>query len=232
MHEHNVELNRLLIRQPPGMVKTLFDQGHRDVVLSFSENSYEANRIMWDAVLSGDVDAVTSSLQQGTLAHLVYFNKNNFSQSSLSKAIELGHIEIAKLLIEKGANPNYGVVCATEIYPPLYQVINSQLECAEEMVRLLCAKGANANFCHQSQTTKTSLLYAAISKLKTGVAHLLRQAGASIFRNEQVLQTGPFLPVRLDQAGLLPLDRIATLNKDDQVVPDIDNVEHLPFIPW
>ena len=232
MHEHNVELNRLLIRQPPGRVKTWFDLGHTDIVISFSENSHEANRVIWSAVLLGDIQAVTTCLQQGTLAHTVYLNKDNFSQSLLSKAIELGYIEIAKLLIEKGANPNYGVVCPSEVYPPLYQVINSQLENSLEMARLLLDKSANPNCYYQSQTAKTSLLYAAISNFKTGVADLLRQVGACVLasRNERVLESGQSWPVRLAQPSLLLLDRPPTINEGsaacldaDRVVPDTDN---------
>ncbi|MBM9502228.1 hypothetical protein JWG44_18390 [Leptospira sp. 201903071] len=129
------------------------------------------------------------------------WNKSNECEPPLSTAARFGNMELLKILLSKGADPNFrakgcaqesalileGVLISkdrffTATHTPLSQAVNS------EVAKILIAAGANPNFGGYRQNDPSgkglsfyqSPLYVAILNRKYDLAKYLIQRGASI----------------------------------------------------
>jgi hypothetical protein len=79
--------------------------------------------------------------------------KNNAGQTPLFLACELGHTDIAKLLLDFGANPN--LVLDDNGHTVLHYLAEIDWKVSEEIINLLCKSGVDVN--KENNTGKTPL---------------------------------------------------------------------------
>jgi len=138
-----------------------------------------------EAAYRGDKEAVEHLLGQGTDPSWV--NRNEHDYTPLLRAAEKEHVEIARLLLDKGAN-----IHARAMYPPRgatslhYAVKRGHLE----MVQLLLDRGAD----HAADHCGDTPLHHAVSHGHLNVARLLCERGATLYMESK------------DKRGETPLD--------------------------
>ena len=120
-----------------------------------------------NAAENGDIVTVRSLLNQG-----VDVNSNAYGRTALLWAAQNKHMDIVRLLIEKGANVN--TKDKNTGTPLIYEVINGQLD----MVKLLLDKGADLNMV-SGPVDATALIYAVFQNNKDAVQFLVKR-GADV----------------------------------------------------
>ncbi len=129
-----------------------------------------------EAVKEGNIETVKQHLDAGTD---IDEKDNLWGQRPLHQAIADGHAEIARLLIESGANVN-----ATNNFntTPLMLAADK----SESIVKLLIAKGANVN---AKGTMNSTALHSAAGSGNKIVAELLIANGADVNAKEMGFET-------------------------------------------
>jgi hypothetical protein len=97
-----------------------------------------------------------------------------FGSTALGQAVGKGHIEVARLLLQNGADPNSGIL--------VVEAIVSDIPNTLEMVKLLDEYGADLNYSyiHQYSKEPTNALSMAIDYDKKDVVKYLRSRGCKM----------------------------------------------------
>ena len=136
-------------------------------------------------------------------------NVNGMKFPVLHAAICEGNVDILKLLLSKGADPNCERVLADgDRYSPLLDSIIIWPN--DEITKLLIGAGADVNYVAFINGVKFPVLHAAISKSNVDILKLLLSKGADP-NCERVLANGDrYRPLR-DSIGAWPNDAIASI---------------------
>lgn len=126
----------------------------------------------------GNFDALKDYLSNGGDPNAHY------GMSLLSQACDVGHFEMARTLLDAGANPNYAGKSGKL---PLYIASKNQKPGNLEILELLIARGANVNGKHVNGSTP--LLEAVFANDELKVSLLIR-AGANILDSTNGGETG------------------------------------------
>jgi ankyrin repeat protein len=104
---------------------------------------------LYDAARAGDVNAVQSQLNQGADIEgkrTEWYRE--FASTPLNTAVQNGHLEVIKLLLDRGANPDGANRHEGAFTTPLFAVMaNKDLDVVRrgEVVKLLASRGASLN---------------------------------------------------------------------------------------
>lgn len=166
-----VFLNQLLIENNPAHLKKEFSEG-KDALLCLEDCDLSIMKALWAAVCRGDVVSVDRLLLGGAYAHTVYLQSMDNAKSCLAKAIENDAYEIAELLIQNGANANFGVIKPGEAQSNLSLAIKKGWK---DIVTLLLDNGAYINDGDWLNTLHCSPVYIAISSPHADALEIARQ---------------------------------------------------------
>ncbi len=127
----------------------------------------DPGRPVWDAAANFDVEKLRELLASGAPVNLVYDNR-----TPLISALEFGSEEMARLLLEHGADPNIPAP-PCDVSPLSIAITKRQ----RAIAHLLIAKGSDVNAV--DRRGKTPLLYAAAAS-ESELVRALVEAGADI----------------------------------------------------
>ncbi|HYD33507.1 MAG TPA: ankyrin repeat domain-containing protein [Methylophilaceae bacterium] len=122
--------------------------------------------VFTDALRNGNLKVVKQYLDNGSATA----NEKSFAWSALQMAADKGHLEIVKLLVEKGAELDYAhpVNKMTALHMAAYSG-------HDEVVKYLLSKGANPN---KKMSRGVSILRAVKDQGHTSTVAILEAAGA------------------------------------------------------
>jgi ankyrin repeat protein len=140
-------------------------KGREGISSSDSKRVVSSDKAFFDAVKSGDREAVARSIKEGFNVN----TKDKDGYTALLIAAEKGDIEITRLLVEKGADVN---AKDKDGYTALmYVAYAGNLEIA----KLLIKNGADVNV--RDKDGWTASMFARMNK-KTDITQLLKKSGA------------------------------------------------------
>ena len=122
--------------------------------------------VFTDALRTGNVKVVKQFLDNGSATA----NEKSFAWSALQMAADKGHLEVVKLLVEKGAEIDYPH--PINKMTPLHLAAYSG---HDEVVKYLLSKGANPN---KKMSRGVSILRAVKDQGHTSTVAILEAAGA------------------------------------------------------
>jgi ankyrin repeat protein len=126
--------------------------------------------LLVDAVVNYDLNAVKRLLQQGANVN----DTDAFGESALCRALTYGYMDIARILIENGADLNTQNRLGNT---PLIIVINTSYASGrEDIARLLLQKGANIDIKNKAGETAMSI---ALSQQRPTVIKMLKDEKAN-----------------------------------------------------
>jgi len=128
---------------------------------------------LWKAVNAGNVTDARAAIQRRADVN----NRNSAGSIIISRAVQNGNIEIVRLLLDNGANPN--VIGTVSSDHPLTNAIEKG---NLEMVKLLIDKGANVN---ARNSIGSSPLRSAISEGNIEMVKLLVDRGVNINNSDR-----------------------------------------------
>lgn len=128
----------------------------------------ELNKLLINSSQGVNIQQITELIEAGADVNAV----NEFRQTPLHKAIELGRRETAELLLDKGANINAVTIGGKET--PLHVAVRCN---RKELVELLLNKGANINAVDNLDMTP---LHFALKYNREELVRLLLDRGANV----------------------------------------------------
>lgn len=154
----------------------------------------ELNKLLINSSQGVNIQQITELIEAGADVNAV----NEFRQTPLHKAIELGRRETAELLLDKGANINAVTIGVKET--PLHVAVRCN---RKELVELLLNGGANINAVERRR--RTPLHVAVRYNSHKELVELLLEKGANVNAVDNLGMTPLHFALKYDQEELVGL---------------------------
>lgn len=177
------------------LVKLLLERGANIE----ARNSYSFRPLHW-AAESGDLEMIKLLLERGARLDVKTSVSSIIQEmhTPLYTAIDKDHDDVAKYLIERGADPN--TICDTSHGTPFIVACSRN---KVELVRLMLAHGASPNGINEEQSTRIDYFYFPLGEAGSAeVIDLLVAAGADVNARDRYQSTALHKQVSLDKQEL------------------------------